>query len=84
MSRLAGRLSDGVVINMANPTELRRIVEDLEKGEGKLEDSIEAYQKGAALKKHCEQKLREAQERIEKVSLGPDGGPGGSEPLDLD
>ncbi len=64
--------------------ELRRIVEELEKGEGKLEDSIEAYQKGAALKKHCEQKLREAQERIEKVSLGPDGGPSGSEPLDLD
>jgi exodeoxyribonuclease VII small subunit len=65
-------------------TQLRKIVEDLEQGEGKLEESIEAYQRGALLKKHCETKLREAQERIEKISLGPDGKPSGSEPLDLD
>lgn len=65
-------------------TQLRKIVEDLEQGEGKLEESIEAYQRGALLKKHCETKLREAQERIEKISLGPDGTPSGSEPLDLD
>jgi exodeoxyribonuclease VII small subunit len=64
--------------------QLRKIVEDLEKGEGKLEESIGAYQKGAALKTHCEQKLREAQERIEKISLGPDGKPSGSKPLDMD
>lgn len=65
-------------------TQLRKIVEDLEQGEGKLEESIEAYQRGALLKEHCETKLREAQERIEKISLGPDGTPSGSEPLDLD
>ena len=58
-------------------TQLRKIVEDLEQGEGKLEESIEAYQRGALLKKHCETKLREAQERIEKISLGPDGTPSG-------
>ncbi|WP_455372819.1 exodeoxyribonuclease VII small subunit [Limibacillus halophilus] len=65
-------------------TQLRKIVEELEQGEGKLEESIEAYQRGALLKKHCETKLREAQERIEKISLGPDGKPSGSEPLDMD
>ncbi len=64
--------------------ELRRIVEDLERGEGKLEESIEAYQRGALLKTHCETKLREAQERIEKISLGPDGKPQGGDPLDVD
>lgn len=64
--------------------ELRRIVEDLERGEGKLEESIEAYQRGALLKTHCEKKLREAQERIEKISLGPDGKPQGGDPLDVD
>lgn len=63
---------------------LRRIVEDLERGEGKLEESIEAYQRGALLKSHCEKKLREAQERIEKISLGPDGKPQGGDPLDVD
>lgn len=64
--------------------ELRKIVEELEQGEGKLEQSIEAYQRGALLKKHCEAKLREAQERIQKISLDPDGKPSGSEPLDMD
>jgi len=55
--------------------ELKRIVERLEKGEGKLDDSIDAYERGAKLKQHCEQKLREAKEKIEKISLGPDGKP---------
>ena len=64
--------------------ELRKIVEELEQGEGKLEQFIEAYQRGALLKKHCEAKLREAQERIQKISLDPDGKPSGSEPLDMD
>ena len=63
--------------------ELRQIVERLEKGEGKLDEAIDAYDRGAALKRHCEDKLREAKEKIEKISLGPDGEPTG-EALDVD
>ena len=53
--------------------ELKEIVAHLEAGEGKLDEAIEAYERGAALKRHCEAKLREAQEKIEKISLGPGG-----------
>ena len=53
--------------------ELKQIVANLEGGQGKLDQAIEAYQRGAALKRHCEAKLREAQEKIEKISLGPEG-----------
>jgi exodeoxyribonuclease VII small subunit len=53
--------------------ELKEIVSRLESGEGKLDEAIEAYARGDKLKRHCEAKLREAQERIEKISLGPDG-----------
>ena len=54
---------------------LKTIVEQLERGEGKLDQAIEAYERGAALKRHCEAKLKEAKEKIETVSLGPDGTP---------
>ena len=63
--------------------ELRAIVEGLEKGEGKLEAAIESYERGAALKRHCEAKLREAQEKIERIVQGPDGEPA-SEPFNVD
>ncbi len=53
--------------------ELKQIVAKLEGGEGKLDQAIEAYQRGAALKRHCEAKLREAKEKIDKISLGPEG-----------
>ncbi|MCB9989434.1 MAG: exodeoxyribonuclease VII small subunit [Rhodospirillales bacterium] len=53
--------------------ELETIVTALERGQTKLEDSISAYERGVALKKHCESKLREAQEKIEKISVGADG-----------
>ena len=53
--------------------ELKEIVSALESGEGRLDDAIDAYERGAALKRHCETKLREAQEKIEKISLGPGG-----------
>ena len=61
--------------------ELKQIVERLERGEGRLEEAISAYDRGARLKRHCEDKLREAKERIEKISLGPDGNPR-TEPLE--
>jgi len=62
--------------------ELKTIVGRLESGQGKLDEAIEAYERGALLKRYCEQKLREAQEKIEKISLGA-GGPRG-EALDVE
>lgn len=56
--------------------ELETIVRGLEKGDTALEDSIAAYERGAALKKHCEKKLREAQSKIEKISVNSDGSVG--------
>ena len=62
--------------------ELEAIVRDLESGSGKLDAAIDAYERGAALKKHCEAKLREAQEKIDKISLEANGSVS-TEPADL-
>ena len=53
--------------------ELEEIVRTLEGGKGKLEEAIGAYERGAQLKAHCEKKLKEAQAKVEKISLGADG-----------
>lgn len=53
--------------------ELEKIVRTLEDGRGKLDDAIRAYERGALLKRHCEQKLREAQAKIDMIVVGPDG-----------
>lgn len=63
--------------------ELEDIVRRLEQGKSDLEDAIEAYERGAALKKHCETKLKEAKARVEKIKLGADGTEG-LEPTDLE
>jgi len=55
--------------------ELEQIVKQLEGGKAKLEEAIGAYERGAMLKRHCEEKLRAAQMRIEQISLGADGAP---------
>lgn len=55
--------------------ELEEIVRALEQGKGKLEDAIRSYERGAALKAHCERKLAEAEARIEQIALGADGRP---------
>lgn len=54
--------------------QLEDIVRDLEGGKGKLDDAIKGYERGAALKRHCEMKLAEAQMKIDKIMLGADGG----------
>lgn len=54
-------------------TELDRIVRQLETGATRLDDAINAYERGALLKRHCETKLREAQAKVERISFGPDG-----------
>ena len=64
--------------------ELEQIVTRLESGKVDLEQSISIYERGEALKKHCEGLLRDAEARIEKITLKPDGTPSGIEPLDVD
>ncbi|MPZ10662.1 MAG: exodeoxyribonuclease VII small subunit [Kiloniellaceae bacterium] len=63
--------------------ELKAIVAKLEQGQGTLDSAIGDYDRGAALKRHCDTKLREAQAKIEKISLSADGGMT-SEPLDVE
>ena len=55
--------------------ELEAIVQKLESGSVDLEESIALYERGAALKAHCEAKLKSAQERIEKIVVSADGEP---------
>ena len=63
--------------------ELETIVSRLEQGEVDLEDSIALYERGTALKAHCEKKLKGAEARLEKIVLSPDGVPKGAEPMEL-
>lgn len=53
--------------------ELESIVQKLESGQAPLEESIALYERGARLKAHCEEKLRAAQLRVEKIVVGPQG-----------
>ncbi len=55
--------------------ELESIVRQLEDGKVSLDDAIAAYERGAALKQHCESKLAQAQEKVSKIKLGADGAP---------
>ena len=64
--------------------ELEGIVEQLESGKVDLEASIAIYERGQALKKHCEVLLKDAEARIEKITLKPDGTAAGTEPLDVE
>ncbi len=48
--------------------ELEKIVRDLESGQVKLDDAVKAYERGAALKKHCESKLADARAKVEKIT----------------
>jgi exodeoxyribonuclease VII small subunit len=61
---------------------LEAIVKTLESGDGTLDESITAYERGALLKRHCEAKLREAEAKVEKISLAADGS-ARTEPTDL-
>ncbi|WP_026618514.1 exodeoxyribonuclease VII small subunit [Ensifer sp. WSM1721] len=64
--------------------ELERIVSALERGDVALDKSIEIYERGEALKKHCETLLKAAEDRIEKIRLDRAGRPQGVEPLDAE
>ena len=53
--------------------ELEQIVRRLEAGQVKLDEAILSYERGALLKQHCERKLNEAQQRVERIAIAPDG-----------
>ncbi len=53
--------------------ELETIVRGLESGETNLQSSIEAYERGVELKKICETKLKEAQAKIDRITVSPSG-----------
>lgn len=55
--------------------QLEVLVRDLESGRIKLDDAVEAYEKAVALRNHCEEKLRAARLKIEKIELSREGEP---------
>ena len=64
--------------------ELESIVKRLEEGKVPLEESVAIYERGEVLKARCEELLRQAEARVEKITLDASGRPAGSEPLDVD
>ena len=62
--------------------ELERVVRALEGGQVALEDSIALYERGAALKAHCETKLKEAEEKVAQITLDSNGQPTGATPVE--
>ena len=63
--------------------ELESIVKRLEEGKVPLEESVTIYERGEALKRRCEELLRQAEARVEKITLDASGKPVGTEPLDV-
>jgi exodeoxyribonuclease VII small subunit len=61
---------------------LEKIVDDLERGDVPLDESIRTYERGEALKAHCEKLLKAAEDKVEKIRLSREGKPVGTEPLD--
>jgi exodeoxyribonuclease VII small subunit len=61
---------------------LEKIVDDLERGDVPLDQSIRIYERGEALKAHCDRLLKSAEDKVEKIRLSREGQPAGTEPLD--
>jgi exodeoxyribonuclease VII small subunit len=64
--------------------ELESIVKRLEEGKVPLEESVAIYERGEVLKRRCEELLRLAEARVEKITLDAGGKPTGTEPLDIE
>jgi exodeoxyribonuclease VII small subunit len=62
--------------------ELEAVVARLESGDAALDEAITLYTRGDDLRAHCEKRLKDAQARIEKITLGADGQPSGTAPFD--
>ena len=63
--------------------ELETIIKRLEEGKVALEESVAIYERGEMLKERCEELLRQAEARVEKITLDSTGKPKGTEPLDV-
>ena len=63
--------------------ELESIIKRLEEGKVPLEESVTIYERGEALKQRCEELLRQAEARVDKITLDSGGKPKGTEPLDV-
>ena len=64
--------------------ELESIVKRLEDGKVPLEESVTIYERGEVLKRRCEDLLKQAEARVQKITLDSSGKPTGTEPLDVD
>jgi exodeoxyribonuclease VII small subunit len=62
--------------------ELEQVVARLEKGEVPLEESLALYERGAALRRHCDARLKAAEARVAEITQGPDGSVS-TRPMDL-
>lgn len=77
--RVASGASQAIPVDIAAMSfeealgELQTLVKSLERGDSRLDDAIRAYERGAALKRHCEAKLREAQAKIDMIVATEDG-----------
>jgi exodeoxyribonuclease VII small subunit len=67
----------------ASMEELESIVKRLEEGKVPLEESVAIYERGEALKRRCEELLKTAESRVERITLDGSGKAAGTEPLDL-
>ncbi|MFK7743872.1 MAG: exodeoxyribonuclease VII small subunit [Roseobacter sp.] len=63
-------------------TELEKVLGQLERGDVALEESITLYERGAALKKRCEDKLKEAEEKVAAITLDGEGNATGTKPVE--
>ncbi len=64
--------------------ELEGIVSRLERGDVELEESIAIYERGEVLRDHCDRLLRQAEAKVEKITLGTDNVPKGTTPFDAE
>ena len=62
--------------------ELESVVDQLERGDVALDASITLYERGAALKKRCEEELKRAEEKVAAITLDADGNPSGTKPVE--
>ncbi|MEE4188446.1 MAG: exodeoxyribonuclease VII small subunit [Roseobacter sp.] len=62
--------------------ELESVLGQLERGDVALDESITLYERGAALKKRCEEKLKEAEEKVAAITLDADGNATGTKPVE--
>ena len=63
--------------------ELEAVVTRLESGDVPRHDRFKLYERGAALKAHCQKKLAEAEEKVAQITLDADGNPKGTAPVDV-